>query len=256
VDTRGRRKRSACNLLRLFPLRTATLQRQGCEKHLMGPKGPCGTENLYPLIQIFGDLRFPAERTSGKAITASDYYWSGTTNANNTTNAWNVNFNNGNTNNNDKTNGKYARCVRGRQLRAWKRNGKSGSAIIQKFMSHIEQLPLYLKLYQLVKFLYAAVENFPKQYKYTLGSQIINAAWRCLDLVLEANSRSGREKHEKILELSLTFDKLKIRLRLAQEISLLSEGQFAHLQTYYCLEVGGMIGGWLKWAANDNGRNF
>jgi len=43
----------------------------------------------------------------------SNNYWSATTNANNTDNAWNVNFNNGNDNNNNKTNHNYVRCVRG-----------------------------------------------------------------------------------------------------------------------------------------------
>jgi uncharacterized protein (TIGR02145 family) len=43
---------------------------------------------------------------------SSSNYWSSTTNANNTSNAWNVNFNNGNTNNNNKNNSKYVRCVR------------------------------------------------------------------------------------------------------------------------------------------------
>lgn len=50
----------------------------------------------------------------------SNNYWSSTTNASNTNNAWNVivvytlgcNFNNGNTNNNNKSNSKYVRCVR------------------------------------------------------------------------------------------------------------------------------------------------
>jgi uncharacterized membrane protein len=40
-------------------------------------------------------------------------YWSSTTYAPNTTNAWNVNFNNGNVNNNNKTNNNYVRCVSG-----------------------------------------------------------------------------------------------------------------------------------------------
>ncbi len=40
-------------------------------------------------------------------------YWSSTTYAPNTTNAWNVNFNNGNVNNNNKTNPYYVRCVSG-----------------------------------------------------------------------------------------------------------------------------------------------
>ena len=49
-------------------------------------------------------------------------YWSSTTNANNTDNAWNVNFNNGNVNNDNKdfkTN--YVRPVRGGQWRVFGR---------------------------------------------------------------------------------------------------------------------------------------
>jgi len=51
----------------------------------------------------------PKKRT-GKAV--SNNYWSSTTYALNSTNAWNVNFNNGNVNNNNKTNNNYVRCVR------------------------------------------------------------------------------------------------------------------------------------------------
>jgi len=45
--------------------------------------------------------------------TQSNNYWSSTTNANNTDNAWIVDFNNGNVNNNNKTNNNYVRAVRG-----------------------------------------------------------------------------------------------------------------------------------------------
>ncbi len=41
------------------------------------------------------------------------YYWLSTTNANNTNNVWNVNFNNGNENNNNKSNDNYVCGVRG-----------------------------------------------------------------------------------------------------------------------------------------------
>jgi hypothetical protein len=43
----------------------------------------------------------------------SDNYWSSTTNADNTDNAWNVNLNNGNVNNDNKTNTNYVWPVRG-----------------------------------------------------------------------------------------------------------------------------------------------
>ncbi len=46
------------------------------------------------------------------AYTASDNYWSSSTNEGNHDNAWNVNFYSGNQNNNDKDNSNYVRCVR------------------------------------------------------------------------------------------------------------------------------------------------
>ena len=117
-----------------------------------------------------------------------------------------------------------------------------------KFMSDYQHLPIYHQIYQFIKFLYAMVKNFPKQYKYTLGEDILNLGWGCLDLVLKANSLPNESKYQKIKELSEEFDKLKIRIRMAQELNLISAGQFAHIQTYYVKETGGMIGGWLNWS--------
>lgn len=112
-----------------------------------------------------------------------------------------------------------------------------------------QKLPLYLEFYQFLKFLYKTTESFPRQYKYTLGENILKLSWQCLDLVIESNSLPNQEKHPKILELSIAFDKLKIRLRMAQEMNLISKRQFAHIQTYYIKEIGEMVGGWLKWAS-------
>ena len=47
----------------------------------------------------------------GSENAQANNYWSSTENDSN--NAWNVNFNNGNVNNNDKSNNRYVRCVRG-----------------------------------------------------------------------------------------------------------------------------------------------
>lgn len=107
---------------------------------------------------------------------------------------------------------------------------------------------LYRKFYGLTKHSYRLVQHFPKQYKYTLGENILSLHWQCLDLVMEANAADKRGKAGKIEELSLEFDKLKLRLRMAQEVEIISAGQFAHLQTTYLNECGKMIGGWQKWA--------
>ncbi|MBI5047639.1 MAG: DUF1566 domain-containing protein, partial [Deltaproteobacteria bacterium] len=52
------------------------------------------------------------EQISGWANVQANNYWSSTTYANNTTNAWNVNMWNGNVNGNNKTNANYAWPVR------------------------------------------------------------------------------------------------------------------------------------------------
>ena len=168
-------------------------------------------------------------------------YWSAT--ENNSTNAYNVNFNNGNTNNNNKTNANYVRCVR----RKWILTTIRGKTACKK-MSNEKEAPIYLKLYLLIKELDKMVENFPKHQKYTLGNQTMEMAWDCIDLVIEANNASFYQKKHKISELSDCFDKLKIRLRMSQELGLISTGQFAHIQSQYMSEIGEMIGGWMKWA--------
>lgn len=116
-------------------------------------------------------------------------------------------------------------------------------------MPNLDHLPIYFKSYQLIKFLYERVRNFPKEYKYTLGEEILKLSWQCIDLIIEANILPNKKKYFKISELSANFDKLKTRLRLAQEIKLISARQFAHIQTYYMKETGEMIGGWLNWSS-------
>ena len=56
---------------------------------------------------------FGCEREQAEGEPASSNYWSATSNANNPSNAWNVNLNNGNVNNNNKTNNKRVVAVRG-----------------------------------------------------------------------------------------------------------------------------------------------
>ena len=80
------------------------------------PPGFIGHESTALCPRLDRALRavgLPGQTESGRIMCVSSNYWSATTNANNTDNAWKVNFNNGNDNNNNKTNHNYVRCVRG-----------------------------------------------------------------------------------------------------------------------------------------------
>ena len=68
--------------------------------------------NIKELQSIVDYSRInPAASVPGS--TAAGFYWSSTTNAGNSSNAWNVNFNDGNVNNDDKNNSLRVRAVRG-----------------------------------------------------------------------------------------------------------------------------------------------
>ena len=117
-------------------------------------------------------------------------------------------------------------------------------------MTKPNDLPLYLCLYKLTKYLYLLIHHFKKEYKYTLGQSILDLSWKTLDLVILANALSNQEKPVKIRQASAVFDQLKTRLRMAHEIKLISHKKFAYI-IIQNEEIGKMLSGWLKWAKDQ-----
>ncbi len=80
-----------------------------------------------------------------------------------------------------------------------------------------------------------------------MGQSILNLSWQCLDKVVLANALPNKEKPPVIREASATFDQLKLRLRMAHELKLISHKRYAHIIKQN-EEIGRMLSGWLKWA--------
>jgi len=99
---------------RRFPVRLAGRAR-GAKRR--GPETDRGTRACSPAAA--GPrvrVRRPG-REQAAGSTVSNNYWSSSTYQNNPTNAWNVNFNDGNVNANNKTNNNLVRAVRGGSCR-------------------------------------------------------------------------------------------------------------------------------------------
>lgn len=114
-------------------------------------------------------------------------------------------------------------------------------------MSNLDDLPLYITMYKLLKYLYLLVKNFSKEYKYTLGQDILECAWEVLDGIISANIASNNRKAETILKTSASFDQLKSRLRMAHELKLIAHKQYAYIISQN-EEIGKMLAGWYTWA--------
>lgn len=114
-------------------------------------------------------------------------------------------------------------------------------------MSNLDDLPLYIAVYKLLKYLYLLVKNFRKEFKYTLGQDILECAWDVLDGIISANAVSNIEKAKIIRNTSASFDKLKSRLRMAHELKLIAHKQYAYIMTQN-EEIAKMLSGWYTWA--------
>ena len=116
-------------------------------------------------------------------------------------------------------------------------------------MAQYLHLPIYIKTYEFIKLLYPAIQQFRKEYKYTLGAELQHIIWQILDEIVKANSLPDNQKGEGIDKISQLFDKFKIRLRFAYEIGLMTDKKFGIAQKDM-EEIGKMIGGWSRWAAS------
>jgi hypothetical protein len=96
---------------------------------------------------------------------------------------------------------------------------------------------------------YKIIHNFKKEYKYTLGEKLKLICHDLLDLIVIINS--SKDKLEHIKKLNIKLETLRIHLRLAFDLKVVSAGQLGEINRQID-EIGRQIGGWQKWAANSH----
>ncbi len=107
--------------------------------------------------------------------------------------------------------------------------------------------PIYLAIYRLILYFYTCIKHFPKEYKYTLGTDILSLAWKTLDWVIFANTVENKEKEKYIAKALSTFNSLKYRFRVASEVKILSNKKYSYI-IEQSIEIEKMLRGWLSWS--------
>lgn len=107
------------------------------------------------------------------------------------------------------------------------------------------EIPIVTKLFELYKLWYGYVNLFPKKDKYTLGAKCEQYLLTTLEHVLAAGSAAPPDKRALVQQASVSFDALKLFIRLAQELKVLDTKKYIQLQTLL-QEIGKMLGGWQK----------
>lgn len=107
-----------------------------------------------------------------------------------------------------------------------------------------QNMPLYLQLLDLLKTEYSYVHNLEKEYKYSLGEDILKITWKLVDLFIEAQT-NHQEKRMIVQEIIHKFDCLKLRIRFLTELKQISLQQTTYINGQL-VNIGKMIGSWQK----------
>lgn len=118
-------------------------------------------------------------------------------------------------------------------------------------MARYEHIAIFQSVYVLTLEIYKTTKNFSKEYKYTIGERLKNLAHDLLDLVIKTNNMQGKEKLDGINQIDNKKEELRIHLRLAHDLKLISHGHLGVFNTKI-EEIGKQAGGWAKWANRES----
>ena len=113
-------------------------------------------------------------------------------------------------------------------------------------MARYEHIKIFQSVYTLCLEIYKITRNFKKEYKYTLGERLKSLIHDILDLVVKTNSMPDKEKSQGLSELNYKKENLRIHIRMAFDLKMVSRGQLGILNQRI-EEIGKQIGGWQKW---------
>lgn len=104
---------------------------------------------------------------------------------------------------------------------------------------------LVLKTYDLYLHFYTEIRKWPKPERYNLGK-------RCEDLILDildnlTRALTDRNKKFSLAEADVKIQQLKLLFRLANELKIMEYRKYLFFEVKI-LEIGKMLGGWLKTA--------
>lgn len=104
-------------------------------------------------------------------------------------------------------------------------------------------LPAVQKAYDINLWLLGRIERFPRNYKFTLGDRLQATAIDLALALLEA--AHSRSKQAPLYRANRLLDQLRLLVRMAHAVRLLSQDQYQHVSEHD-EELGRMIGGWIR----------
>ena len=103
--------------------------------------------------------------------------------------------------------------------------------------------PLFVKTYDLLKYLIPVTQKFPKSQRFVLAKRIEDAALNVYECLLEARKVNLLARREVLIQADVELEKLRLHLRLGMELQYLKFPQYEHASACV-VEIGRLLGAW------------
>ncbi len=106
--------------------------------------------------------------------------------------------------------------------------------------------PVVEKHYKLILWMLPKIADFPRDQRFLLADRIEKILLNILEMLIEANY--SKQKREILIRVNLKLDVLRFMMRIAKDMKYVSLNGY----DFFCqsvIEIGKMVGGWLKVSA-------
>lgn len=107
----------------------------------------------------------------------------------------------------------------------------------------MESSPIFVKTYAMLRWLLPQTVKFPKAQRFLLAKRIEDAALDFHERIVRAGRPGSSARGLREADIELT--KLRLYLRLAADLHLMSVGQYEHVARMVN-EIGKLLGGWVR----------
>ena len=114
----------------------------------------------------------------------------------------------------------------------------------------MEEMVIFTRTYDLLRWLLPRCENFPKSQRFVLTARLQDAVLDFQETIFMTNAKRGRARLDDLQIADGHLNKVRLYLRIAREENWLSSGQYAHVSRIV-QEIGSMLGGWIKRTAGQ-----
>jgi hypothetical protein len=113
----------------------------------------------------------------------------------------------------------------------------------------MHEAPLFPKTYDMLCWLVSATLKYPREHRYALALRTQQAAFDFHELIIQA--RKTRNKHETLIQADVKLEQVRLYLRLAHDLELISRRQYEYISRLVS-EVGALLGDWMKRAGGKH----